>query len=206
MAEPRGLGVRAVREGPGGLRVHRRPLRRRGGRGPGRGGGQRGGRRPRSATRVCLRRRGRPTRRSRVCGGRVWRTMSLEDKIGLALAVEAAALACPGRRDGRRERLLGRREPHRHLLEHRGGGRGRAVVLLRLRSGPRRARRTTGNRVWASAPPGTPENWMPKRRERRPAQKAAALLGARPCSDRELHRRSSTARWRPRCSPTWLRG
>ena len=27
MAEPRGLGVRAVQEGPGGLRLHRRPLR-----------------------------------------------------------------------------------------------------------------------------------------------------------------------------------
>ena len=136
MAQPRGLGVRAVRGRPRGLRLHCRPLRHRAGRGPGCSGRQRGCHRLRSLRRPAA---AAPRQRYPSIPG-LWRPgvgrLSLEDKVALALAVERRALACPRGGDRRRERVFRRGEPHRHLLQHRGGGRGRALVLLRLGAGP----------------------------------------------------------------------
>ena len=144
------------------------------------------------------------TRPSRDCGGRAWAGSRLEDKIELALAVERRGAGLPAGGDGGGERLLRRGEPHRHLLQHRGGGRGRAFVLLRLRAGARRARRRPAVGAGLQRRPRA-RRTRPGGRRRRGGGEGGGSAGRRVPARPAATPWSSTGRsWRP-CCRTWLR-
>ena len=140
------------------------------GRGPGRRGGQRRRHRPRP---VCgsARSAGRGLSRH----PRSVEAGSGADEPGGqggARPRRGAARRWPARgRDGRGERLLRRGEPRGHLLQRRGGGRGRALLLLRVRRRPTPGATTTGNRAWASAPAATRRSSTPRPPGPRPGRR-----------------------------------